>query len=80
MPTKIRDITKMKATQHRIVGKAILPGTSKAYTMMLSLNCMKQVLQTAKQRAGSTRLHTTIEMSLDITYVDRTKTSLKADI
>jgi hypothetical protein len=35
---------KMKATQHRIVGKAI-PGTSNAYTMKLSSNCMKQVPQ-----------------------------------
>jgi hypothetical protein len=38
MPTKIRDITKMKATQHRIIGKAILPGNSKAYTKSFQLN------------------------------------------
>jgi hypothetical protein len=31
MPKRIKDITKMKATQHRIIGKAILPGTRKAY-------------------------------------------------
>ncbi len=35
---------------------------------------------TAKQRAGSTRLHTAVKSSLDITYMDRTDTSLKADI
>ena len=35
----------MKATQHRILGNAILPGTSKAYTMKLSSSCMKQVPQ-----------------------------------
>jgi hypothetical protein len=35
---------------------------------------------TAKQRARTTRLHTTVETSLDITYVDRTETSLRADI
>jgi hypothetical protein len=28
----------MKATQHRIIGKAILPGTSKAYTTSFQLN------------------------------------------
>jgi hypothetical protein len=38
MPKRIRDITKMKATQHRIIGKAILPGTSKAYTKSFQLN------------------------------------------
>jgi hypothetical protein len=38
MPKKIRDITKMKATQHRIIGKAMLPGTSKAYTKGFQLN------------------------------------------
>jgi hypothetical protein len=32
MPKRIRDITKKKATQHRIIGKAILSGTHKAYT------------------------------------------------
>jgi hypothetical protein len=32
MPRRIRNITKMKATQHRVIGKAILPGTSKANT------------------------------------------------
>jgi hypothetical protein len=32
MPKRIRDIAKMKATQHRIVGKAILSGTNKANT------------------------------------------------
>jgi hypothetical protein len=35
---------------------------------------------TAKQRARTTRLHTTVEMLSDITYVDRTETSLRADI
>jgi hypothetical protein len=35
----------MKATQHRIVGKAILPGTSKANTMKFSAKGMKQVPQ-----------------------------------
>jgi hypothetical protein len=35
---------------------------------------------TAKQRARTTRLHTTIETPLDTTYVDRTETSLRADI
>jgi hypothetical protein len=35
---------------------------------------------TAKQSARTTRLHTTVEMPLDITYVDRTETSLRADI
>jgi hypothetical protein len=29
---RIRDIIKMKAAQHWILGKAILPGTSKAHT------------------------------------------------
>ncbi len=45
MPKKIRDITKMKATQYRIVSNAILPETSKAYTMKLSSSGMKQVPQ-----------------------------------
>ena len=35
---------------------------------------------TAKQRARTTRLHTTVEMPSDITYVDRTETNLRADI
>jgi hypothetical protein len=35
---------------------------------------------TPKQRARTTRLHTTVEMPSDITYVDRTDTSLRADI
>jgi hypothetical protein len=35
---------------------------------------------TGKQRARTTRLHTIIETPLDITYVDRTETSLRADI
>jgi hypothetical protein len=34
---------------------------------------------TAKQGARTTRLHSTIETPLDITYVDRTETSLSAD-
>jgi hypothetical protein len=34
---------------------------------------------TTKQRARSTRLHTTVETSSDLTYVDRTETSLRAD-
>jgi hypothetical protein len=34
---------------------------------------------TAKQRAKTTRLYTTIETPSDITYVDRTETSLRAD-
>jgi hypothetical protein len=38
MPKKVRDITKMKATQHRIIGDAILPGISKAYTKSFQLN------------------------------------------
>jgi hypothetical protein len=38
MPKRIRDITKMKATQHRIIGNTILPGTSKAYTKRFQLN------------------------------------------
>ncbi len=38
MPKRIRDITKMKATQHRIIGNAILPGTNKAYTKSFQLN------------------------------------------
>jgi hypothetical protein len=38
MPKRIRDIAKMKATQHRIIGKAILPGTSKASTKSFELN------------------------------------------
>jgi hypothetical protein len=37
MPKRIRDITKMKATQHRIIGNAILLGTSKAYTISFQL-------------------------------------------
>jgi hypothetical protein len=77
MPKRIRDITKMTATQHRIVGKAIPPGTSKAYTMKLTSNCMKQVPQA---EARSTRLHTTVETSLDLAYVDRTESSLRADV
>jgi hypothetical protein len=36
MPKRIRDITKMKATQHGILGKAILPGTSKQIPYQLS--------------------------------------------
>jgi hypothetical protein len=32
MPRRIRDTTIMKATQHRIIGTAILPGTHNAYT------------------------------------------------
>jgi hypothetical protein len=35
---------------------------------------------TAQQRARSTTLHTTVETSLDTTYVDRTETSLRTDI
>jgi hypothetical protein len=35
---------------------------------------------TSKQRVRSTRCHTIIETSLDITYVDRTKSSLRADV
>jgi hypothetical protein len=35
---------------------------------------------TAMQRARTTRLHNTVEMPLDITYMDRTETSLRADI
>jgi hypothetical protein len=35
---------------------------------------------TAKQRARTIRLHTTIETPSDITYVDRTETSLRAYI
>ena len=35
---------------------------------------------TTKQRARTTRLYTTVEMPSDITYVDRTETSLRADI
>jgi hypothetical protein len=38
MPKRIKDITKMKATQHRIIGNAILPGTNKAYTKGFQLN------------------------------------------
>ena len=76
MPKRMWDITKMKATQHRIVGKAILPETSKVYTMKFSAKCMKQVPQ--KQRARTTRLHSTIETPSDITYVDSTETSLRA--
>jgi hypothetical protein len=38
MPKRIRDITKMKAAQHRIVGKAILPGTSKTYNKSFQKN------------------------------------------
>jgi hypothetical protein len=32
MPRRIKDIMQMKATQYRIIGKAILPETHKAYT------------------------------------------------
>jgi hypothetical protein len=67
----------MKATQLRIVDKVILPRTNKAYQeASISLH----EIGTAKQRARLTRVHTTIEMSLNITYVDRTETSLWADI
>jgi hypothetical protein len=38
MPKRIRDITKMRATQHRIIGNAILPGTNKAFTNSFQLN------------------------------------------
>jgi hypothetical protein len=34
----------------------------------------------AEQRARTTRLHTTVETPSDINYVDRTETSLRADI
>ncbi len=34
---------------------------------------------TTKQRARTNRLHTTVEMPLDITYMDRTETTLGAD-
>jgi hypothetical protein len=42
MPKRIRNITKMKATEHRIMGKAILPGTSKAYTKSFQLNAQNR--------------------------------------
>jgi hypothetical protein len=48
MPERVRDITMMKAAQYRIIGKAILPGTSKASTMKFSAICMKQVLQSRR--------------------------------
>jgi hypothetical protein len=35
---------------------------------------------TTKQRARTTRLHTTVDMPSDITYMDRTETNLRADI
>jgi hypothetical protein len=34
----------------------------------------------AKQRARTTRLHSSVEMPSDITYVDKTETSLRADV
>jgi hypothetical protein len=45
MLKRIRDIAMMKATHHRIIGKAILPGTSKASIMKFSAICMIQVSQ-----------------------------------
>jgi hypothetical protein len=62
MPKRMKGITKMKATQHRTIGKGILSETSKAYTKT----------GTAKQRARSTRFHTAVITSLDPTYMDRT--------
>ncbi len=35
---------------------------------------------TAKQRTRSTRLHTAVETSSDLTYVDRTEIILRADV
>jgi hypothetical protein len=35
---------------------------------------------TAKERTSSTRLHTAVETSLDLTYLDRTEISLRVDI
>jgi hypothetical protein len=67
----------MKATQHRIVG-AILPGTNEAYTMKFSAKLHET--GNTKQRARTTRPHTTIETPSDITFMDRTETSLRADI
>jgi hypothetical protein len=64
MPKRIQDITKMKATEHRIVGKAILPETSKRLPRSYQLNARTG---TAKQRTRSTKLHTTVETSLDPT-------------
>jgi hypothetical protein len=45
MPKRIRDLKMMKVAHNRMIGKAILPGTSKTFTMKFSAICMKQVLQ-----------------------------------
>jgi hypothetical protein len=42
MPKRIRDITKIRAIQHRIVGKAILPETSKGYTISFHLAALNR--------------------------------------
>jgi hypothetical protein len=48
MPRRKRDITKMKATQHRITGKANIPGTHKAYTLTAFIKLHEK--GTAKQK------------------------------
>jgi hypothetical protein len=73
MPKRIRDIIMMKATHHRIIGKAILPGTSKASTMKF-FSFMHET-GIAKQKVRTTRITSSNEMPSDITYMDRTETS-----
>jgi hypothetical protein len=77
MPKRIRDITKMKATQHRIIGKPFFLELAKLIPKVFS---QMHETSTANQRTRSTRLHTAIETLSDPTYVDRTEISLRADI
>jgi hypothetical protein len=77
MPKRIRDIIKMKATQHRIVGKANFLEPAKLIPWSFYLIAWSKY---RKAEARSMRLHTTVEMSLDLVYVDKTESSLKADI
>ncbi len=77
MPKRIKDITKMKATWHRIIGKPFILEPANRIPRVFSY--MHETC-TTKQRTRSTRLHTAVETSSDPTYVDGTKISLRADI
>jgi hypothetical protein len=77
MPKRIRDITKMKATQHRIIGKPFFLEPAKRIPKVFSY---MHETGTAKQRTRSTRLLIAVETSLDPTYMDRTEISLRTDI
>ncbi len=80
MPRRIWDIIKMKVTQHRIIGKAILLGIHKAYTTTHTSFHLIEWNRYHKAQARLPRLHTTVDMLSDISYMDRTETSLRADV